>query len=280
MYLCNNYFKGGILLQTIYIDVLIFINMIIDFLILDITKVILSINIKYKKVFLGSIISSLFSLLIFLPATFPILNLFINLLINIIIVLLTFGNCTVSTFIKRLICYLAVNIVFAGIIMAIFSLNKSEILIVGNGTYYFEISPVLLIILTLICYFILYFSKRILGKQLVAEKICRIVAELDGKSYFFSGKVDTGCDLREPFSNSPVIIAEKSIFNVLNLNNSCFRIVPFSSLGGNGILKAVKLDKLFIDDKPINKEVYIGFCENILKGDIKALISNEIIGDE
>ena len=46
------------------------------------------------------------------------------------------------------------------------------------------------------------------------------------------------------------------------------------------ILKAIKLDKLFIDNTLINKEIYVGFCENILKGDVKALISNDIIGDE
>ena len=267
-------------MHTIYIDILLFINLVIDFLILDITKVILSVNVKYKKIFIGSIVSSLFSLIIFLPNLFPILNFLINITISALIILLTYGRCTLNTFIKRLICYIGINIIFAGIITAIFSINKYENIIVNNGTFYFDISPILLIILTLICYIILYIGKRILGKQIIAEKICNITAVLDGNSYIFNAKVDTGCDLREPFSNKPVIIAEITIFSTLNLNNKQFRLVPFNSLGGEGILKAIKLDKLFIDNTLINKEIYVGFCENILKGDVKALISNDIIGDE
>ena len=48
-------------------------------------------------------------------------------------------------------------------------------------------------------------------------------------------------------------------------------------LGGNGILKGFKPDYIKINRTEILNDVYIGICENILKGDIRALIPYEII---
>ena len=53
------------------------------------------------------------------------------------------------------------------------------------------------------------------------------------------------------------------------------RIIPFGSLGGDGILKGFKPDKIKINGAEIN-DVYIGICKNVIKGDIRALIPYEI----
>ena len=55
------------------------------------------------------------------------------------------------------------------------------------------------------------------------------------------------------------------------------RIIPFESLGGNGIVKGFPPDKVKIDGKEICKSIYIGICNDVLKGDVKAIIPYELV---
>lgn len=263
-------------METIYIDILIVINFIIDFLILDMVRMVLNINVTYKRIIISSLISAVTSLVILMP-NYPSL---LNIAISALIIFISYGKCRFKTYLKRLTCFYAINFGFSGIIIAIYMCSNNKEIIFNSNYIYFYISPISLIILTLICYIILYFVKRIMGKQLVAERICTLSVKIFDKQYNFKAKVDTCCDLKEPFSNNPVIVAEKSLFsnNIITENN--VRLVPFSSLGGEGILKAVKIDELIIDNTLINKIVYLGLCNNILHGEVKALIPNDIIGDE
>ena len=54
-------------------------------------------------------------------------------------------------------------------------------------------------------------------------------------------------------------------------------IIPFESLGGNGIVKGFPPDKVKIDGKEIGKSIYIGICNDVLKGDVKAIIPYELV---
>jgi stage II sporulation protein GA (sporulation sigma-E factor processing peptidase) len=53
------------------------------------------------------------------------------------------------------------------------------------------------------------------------------------------------------------------------------RVIPFGSLGGEGIIKGFLPDIVEIDGKPSQQSLYIGICENILKGDVRAIIPFE-----
>lgn len=265
-------------MQTVYVDVLIFLNIIIDFFILLCVKAILCVNIAYKRIIFGSIVGSLFSLV----ATLPNLNFFLNMLLGLIgagvTVFVAFGKSSIANFLKRLSCFFAINFIFAGIMIAIYLGFKPNGMIIVNNVVYFNISPILLIILTLICYFILYIFRRLFLKQALNTTICKVKATIDNKDYIFNAKIDTGCDLKEPFSGSAVIVAEKCLFENLVLAEDQLRIIPFSSLGGEGIIKGKKAQQVEIDNKIIKDDTYIGFCENIFSGEIKALIPKELTG--
>ena len=73
-----------------------------------------------------------------------------------------------------------------------------------------------------------------------------------------------------------VIITEHKIIDYYSPEEFSVRLIPFESLGGKGILKGFKPDMVIIDGKELADSVYIGICENILNGDVKALIPNEI----
>lgn len=265
-------------MQTVYVDVLIFLNIVVDFFILLSLKTVFNIDVTFKRLVLSSIIISFFSLIALLPQINFFLNILINILTAVASVFICFGRCSIANFIKRVCCFFAINFIYAGIMIAIYMLFKPSKLAIINNVVYFDISPLLLIILTLCCYIILYIFKRITGKQGIMEKICKVHIKLNDKSYCFFGKVDTGCDVKEPFSGAPVIIVEKTVFNNLKIEDNNYRVIPFSSLGGEGILTGIKAQEVIIDEHKIEKDIYIGICKNILNGEIKALIPNDIFG--
>lgn len=265
-------------MQTVYVDVLIFINIIIDFFILLSVKTVFNIDVTYKRLVISSIIISLFSLIALLPQINFFLNIFFNILFAVASVFICFGRCSTANFIKRVCCFFAINFIYAGIMIVVYMLFKPDKMAIINNVVYFDISPLLLIILTLCCYIILYIFKRIIGKQGIMEKICKVHIKLNDKSYCFFGKVDTGCDVKEPFSGDSVIIVEKSVFKDLKIDENNYRVIPYSSLGGEGILMGIKVQEVIIDGSKIEKDIYIGLCENILNGEIKSLIPNDIFG--
>ena len=57
----------GLFMNNIYIDVLITVNIFIDYFLLMLTKKIIGSNIKYFRVIIGSIVGGLFSLTALLP---------------------------------------------------------------------------------------------------------------------------------------------------------------------------------------------------------------------
>lgn len=267
-------------MQTVYVDVLIFLNMIIDFLILMTLKNIFCINITYKRIVLGSGFASLFSLIALIPSINFALNILLGLISAGLSVFVTFGRCSIANYIKRVCGFFAINFLFAGFMTVVYMMFKPKGMIISNNIVYFNISPLLLIILTLICYFILYMIKRLFNKQPAAMQICNVSVMICNKKFSFKARIDTGCDLREPFSGSSVIVAEKSLFDDLKPPEENLRVIPFSSLGGEGIIKGIKAQEVIINNKKILKEIYVGFCENIFTGEIKALVSNDILGDD
>lgn len=54
------------------------------------------------------------------------------------------------------------------------------------------------------------------------------------------------------------------------------QVIPFESLGGNRC-KGFPPDKVKIDGKEICKNIYIGICNDVLKGDVKAIIPYELV---
>lgn len=265
-------------MRTIYIDVLITVNIFIDFFIILCTKKFLNLNASIKRIITGSFIGGFFSLVALLPEIPILLNLMLDLIFACIIIFVSFGKTTANSFIKRVTVYFITAFIFCGIMIFIYSSFKPKGMEIYNDVVYFNISPILLIILTLACYYILKLTKR-LTKGVCGGGTCNVEIYLNGKYITFCSKIDSGCNLKEPFSGEYVIIVEKNLLDNYEPDKSKIRLIPFESLGGKGILKGFKPEKIIINGQIQNNNIYLGICENILKGDIKSLIPLEITKD-
>lgn len=269
--------KESVWMQIIYVDVLIVTNIFINYCILLCVKKFLNCSTGYKRLILGSLFGSLFSLAAFLP-DLGTLSLFFKIASGGLIVFVTFGRCKINMYIRRFFTFIFVSFGFCGIMILIYMTLKPSKMVISNDIVYFDISPLFLLVTTVVCYLIIRLIQKVTGKENAKDLVCNIDAYANGDSFKFVGKVDTCCNLTEPFSGLPVIVAEKQLFNnKIKIEQNNMRVIPFESLGGKGIIMGFKPDKVLIDKKPLHKDIYIGICEDVFKGEIKAVINSEIV---
>ena len=228
------------------------------------------------RMIIGSVFGGLLSIIALFPPLKPGINILLDIATASIIIVVTFGFCEIKNFVRRTIVYFSFSFSFCSIMIFIYSSFKPKGMEIYNDVIYFNISPLVLIILTLACYYILNLIKR-LTKGVSGGGTWNVEICIEKKHYSFCAKIDSGCNLKEPFSGDNVIIAEHKIIDYYSPEEKCVRLIPFESLGGKGILKGFKPNKIIIDGKEISDSIYIGICENVLNGDIKALIPSEII---
>lgn len=103
----------GLFMNNIYIDVLITVNIFIDYFLLMLTKKIIGSNIKYFRVIIGSIVGGLFSLTALLPVLPFGLNILTDLAVAMLIIFITFGKCKIKAYIKRVLISLHFHFLLA-----------------------------------------------------------------------------------------------------------------------------------------------------------------------
>ena len=263
-------------MRTIYVDILITVNILIDFMLLVCTKNFLHIKVSLKRMILGSIIGGVLSLAALLPKLGFGENIILSFVSASVIIFSTFGKCKIKQFFKRSAVFFILSFCFCGIMIFIYTAFKPNGMQIYNNIVYFNINPVLLIILTLISYYILKLVKRF-TKGEIGNEICDVEIMIGKNNYIFKAKVDTACNVKEPFSGDYVIIIEEKILDGFVPIQKNGRMIPFNSLGGDGILQGFKVDKLKINGCEKSNNIYAGICKNVLKGDIKAIVPYAII---
>ena len=265
---------------TIYLDTLICVNLFIDYIVLLSIKSLLHINVRNRRVLLGSFLGALATLGVLLPVS----SIFLSALYKISTAVLTlitaygFGNFQKSAI--RLVTYLGINMIISATVVTINLLYKPTGVFIFNNELYFDVSPKLLVISTAIIYIILSLYKRLNSSSKLKTRIYRVSFTIfDNKTYTFDSALDTGCNLREPFSDLPVIIAERELIKDIDLNREKMRIIPYSTVSESAILYGFKPKTITINNKIIHSGCYIGICENKIKGEVRAIMGPQIVED-
>lgn len=285
--------------QTVYLDILLCLNLFINYFILLAAAKFTKLAPKRRRIVLGAAFGALCSLIILLPPLHSVLNFVVKMLIALGVVFMTFGRQPFKVFLKNLAAFLLISFCFGGAMIALWFAFTPKGMVINNGAVYFNISPLVLIVSTLVCYFVLRLVSRLSGREAPQKVICRVkIQNLGGQAEFF-GKLDTGNSLTEPFSQSPVIVADfqtvkaivpeeikeyftvKSIASNITADTACapnIRFVPFHSIGGDGILPAFRPKQVFIDDTLCLREIYIAVCEKPrLTGECRAIVNTQCI---
>lgn len=264
--------------MTVYIDVLICVNIFINFFLLICLKKFMSINVKLQRIIISAVVSSLLSLIIFLPEPALILNILIKILSACLVILVAFKFVNFKIFMQRICAFILTNISFCGLMMLFYQLFKPNKMIIYNDIVYFDISPVFLIIATLVCYFVMLFIQRLTGRSEVKSTLVNVSFAIQNKIYSCVGKIDTGCTLKEPFSSAPVIVVDRKILgNNFIIDDKNIRIIPFDTINGKGMLKSFAPEWVSINCNKIEKMIYIAISENKFNSNFEALLNMEVL---
>lgn len=280
--------------QVIYVDVLIAVNLFINYFLIISTAKFLHLKTKKSRMVFGEILGAVYSLYILLPPINLFLSLVIKLFMAASIIFAAFKFSGIKIFFKTLICFYLINFAFSGIMLALWCAFRPQGMQVNNGVVYFSISPVILVISTVITYIILKMINRIIGKRSFGKSTCEVKISEGNSVAILTAMIDTGNSLTEPFSGLPVIVAKtENIKNILpeqflltanskkldetEFLKSKLRMIPFKTISGEGLLPAFKPEAVIINGGA-PKEAYIAICpDNILEENCSAIINSDLI---
>jgi stage II sporulation protein GA (sporulation sigma-E factor processing peptidase) len=224
------------------------------FILLAVRKITRSYTKRWHLV-LGALCGGLSSLLIFIENLGVIMTGF-KIATGILTAAITFGIKPYKQFLKRVFFLFAITFIFGGFSLAVYMICDKDILLYSNGIIYFDINMTFLIICSVISYLIISLVSKFTDKKAPKSKEYFVSVENNSDIVSCMGLMDTGNNLRDPFSGYPVIMAEKSIFEKL-FSGEKIRYIPISTVGGESLIKAFRPEKITIGNYSTDK-IYIG----------------------
>ena len=248
--------------MIIYIDILLILNFIYDFLILKVVSIVLKRNTNNIRIIISSLLGELSILLLIFNC---------NYLILIISKIILACIMNIITFKYRNIKYLLVNISYFYMIS----------IILGGFIYFLHIKGInyiismLLVPLILIVYIIQNYLRYNYNNYYNV-----VITYNNNHKINVVGYLDTGNNIVDPISLKPVIILNKSAYKE-KYNNYIY--VNVKVLNNNTLIKCIKVKYIEVNNVLI-KDVLVGIIDDEIKIDgVDCLLNNklrkEIIND-
>ena len=249
--------------MKVYVDLILILNFIIDFLILITISIILRRNAKFKRILFSAFVGTLSILVLFINMNNLILFLF-KLVLSILLVLIAFGYKDIKYFFNNILYFYTTSILLGGFLYFLniqIGYEKVGLTFIDNNI------KLNFLVVVIFSPFILYiYSRQIKELKLFYSNRKKVNVYLDDKIIELNGYVDSGNTLIEPYGGKYVIIAyNKEISDYLKVNN--YIIVPYKALNHEGIIKCIIPKHVYIDGIGLKDNVVIGISESKIKMD-------------
>lgn len=155
--------------------------------------------------------------------------------------LCTFSVKTVRETAKTVGVLFLLSSLFSGVCSLVQAWLSVRGFYVFNGVVYYDVSPLLFLLCTLLCYaaarLVAAFSKQAVSPQ----STLTLTAENRGQTVEFTALHDTGFSLRDGFTGSPVVLVDKATAAPLlpadfGAPGSHFRLIPCHTVAGDRLL--------------------------------------------
>ena len=293
--------------MTIYIDIIIVENLIMNYIILYATGIISKNKISYIRIFFASLIGAIYAISEYILKINIYSNIFLKMILSIIMIYVAFYPQNAKNMCKQLVLFYVTTFTFGRIATYLIYVLKPQNIIIKNGmyvgTYVLKVIFIGAIVGTIILAIAFKMAKNKLTKK---DMICKVKIKLNGKEETVEAMVDTGNMLKEPITGTPVVVVERtSLYELLPkeiLNNTesilggdfekipeeikneyvpKLKLIPFASLGKqNGMLVGIKPEKIEVINEQTEEEknAIIGIYNKSLtkRGEYKALIGIDL----
>ena len=274
--------------MTIYIDIIFIENIIMNTIILYATSIILKQKIKIIRLLISSTIGATYSIIMYitkLPIYSSIISKFI---LSIVMIYIGFRPNNFKKMFKQIIIFYLTSFVFGGVALNLIYFLRPENISIKNGLFAGEYALKVIMFGAIIAFLIIKISMRIIKTKFNNKNMyCNIKLKINEKQIETKAMIDTGNLVKEPITNTPVVIVEESLLegvipkeilrnleNILcgNLENlpqkiqdeylPKLRCIPFSSLGKeNGMLVGIKISEIIVrneDEEKKTNDIIIG----------------------
>ena len=295
--------------MTIYIDVVFLENLVMNSIILVASGIILKKKMKWIRIILASSLGAIYTIIGYISVLEIYSNLILKVILSILIIYIAFNPQTVKQLWKDLLIFYLTSFVFGGVAFALIYVVKPQDILMKNGLF-LGTYPLKTVLLAAIVAFIIIIAAFAIVKTKFSKKdmFCDVEVELNNKMIKTRAMIDTGNLLKEPITNTPVIVVEHTLLyecvpkeildnlesilggelvkipeKVRNEYISKLKLIPFASLGKqNGMLVGIKADSLKIiqdDQEKENKNVIVGIYNKSLtkRGEYRALVGMDLI---
>ena len=211
--------------MTIYIDIIIVENLIMNYIILYATGLISKSKKSYLRMFLASLIGAIYATLEYVLKVNIYSNIILKTILSIIIVYVAFYPQNAKKMCKQIVLFYVTTFTFGGIATYLIYVLKPQNIIIKNGmyvgTYVLKVIFIGAIVGTIILAIAFKMAKNKLTQK---DMICKVKIKLNGKEETVEAMVDTGNMLKEPITGTPVVVVERtSLYELLPkeiLNNT------------------------------------------------------------
>ena len=260
--------------MVIYLDIVFFINFIIDFSLLLTINIALKRYSKISKLLLSSLFGSisLFSLFISIP---KLLLIILKIIIAFLMVIIAFNYKNIKYTFSNLIYFYMVSIILGGFLYFL----KIEFSYSHTGfVFYYHGLTINYLFLFLFFPFILYvFIKSITILKEIKNYYYELTIIFDSTfKLTIPAFLDTGNKLRDPVTNKPIILINKKLLKgKYNIRSPMY--IPYNSLNHHSLLECFKPERLYLDKKEL-KNYLIGLSETSFKlNGIECLLNYQIL---
>lgn len=227
----------------IYIDELMLLNFIIDYVILSTLTFLLKKNVKKRRIFLSCIVGEISILYVFISMNNLLLVLF-KLVLGIIMIIILYGYSDIKSFFKEIVYFY---------ILCFF---------LGGTLYYFKIENLMkyqyiLLFIPIIMNIYKYFEYNL--KNILTTRYKVTIYLNNGKTLYLNGMLDTGNSLIEPYNGKNVIMINKKV-------SENFFLVPYKTIDSTSLLKCFTPRKVFIDGLGQRDDVVVGVVNKKFNG--------------
>lgn len=295
--------------MTIYVDVVLIENLIMNYIILFATSIILKNNSKFWRLLSASLIGAIYTVISYISNLKIYSSMILKLILSIIIVYVAFNPQNMKKMCKSLLIFYLTSLVFGGAAFALIYIVKPQETFMKNGLFLGTYSLKTILLSGIVAFFIVITAFTVVKNKISKrDMFCNIKIKLNGKEIETKAMLDTGNMLKEPITNIPVIVVEHTLLyecvpkqilnNIEEILGGDFskipdeikkkymtklKFIPFSSLGKqNGMLLGIKPEYVVIKDendeeKKLN-EVIIGIYNKSLtkRGEYRALMGIEL----
>lgn len=228
--------------MKIYIDLFFLFNMIMDATIITATSILLKRKTSTLRIILSALVGGISSLFLFTSLN----KILVEVLSIILMVIIAFRYKNIRYTCKNILYMYILSTLLGGIVY-LFNIK------VSSSTFWTYFIIIIISIEAMVLYI-----KEIRKMKNIYNNYYKVdIFFKDREKLSLIGFVDTGNNLYDPYKKRPIILVSNKYYREDN-----FILVPYYTSSGEGLLKCIKPDIIFIEGIGYKGNVLVGFSNS------------------